>query len=84
MEICMQEESNKVLIPGKVDERRFWLLIELSPFRSEKIVRALRDFLVMGYNRKEVCEKYGTSYSYFSIALKRLTHINDIVCQLAC
>lgn len=57
MEICMQEESNKVLIPGKVDERRFWLLIELSPFRSEKIVRALRDFLVMGYNRKEVCVK---------------------------
>ena len=48
----MQEESNKVLIPGKVDERRFWLLIELSPFRSEKIVRALRDFLVYGIQPK--------------------------------
>ncbi|EOY9084418.1 PapB/FocB family fimbrial expression transcriptional regulator [Escherichia coli] len=45
-----------MLIPGRVTEDFFWLLIELSPLRSEKVIRALRDFLVLGYTRKEVCE----------------------------
>ena len=71
-----------MLIPGKVPEDFFWALIELSPLRSEKVVRALRDFLVLGYTRKEVCEKYSVSYGYFSVALKRIRHIDDIVCQL--
>ena len=71
-----------MLIPGKVPEDFFWALIELSPLRSEKVVRALRDFLVLGYVRKEVCEKYGVSYGYFSVALKRIRHTDDIVCQL--
>lgn len=71
-----------MLIPGKVPEDFFWALIELSPLRSEKVVRALRDFLVMGYTRKEACERYSVSYGYFSVALKRIRHIDDIVCQL--
>ncbi len=71
-----------MLIPGKVSEDFFWTLVELSPLRSEKVVRALRDFLVQGYTRKEVCEKYGVSYGYFSVALKRIRHVNNIICQL--
>ena len=53
-----------MLIPGKVPEELFWLLMELSPLRSEKVIRALKDFLVLGYTRKEVCEKYEVSYGY--------------------
>ncbi|EFB8334500.1 PapB/FocB family fimbrial expression transcriptional regulator [Escherichia coli] len=72
----------RMLIPGKVPEDFFWALIELSPLRSEKVVRALRDFLVLGYTRKEACEKYGVSYGYFSVALKRIRHVNNIIYQL--
>ncbi len=71
-----------MLIPGKVPERLFWVLMELSPLRSEKVIRALKDFLVLGYTRKEVCEKYEVSYGYFSVALKRIRHVDDVVCQL--
>ncbi|ELU9693581.1 PapB/FocB family fimbrial expression transcriptional regulator [Escherichia coli] len=71
-----------MLTPGKVSEGLFWSLIELSPLRSEKVIRALKDFLVLGYTRKEVCEKYEVSYSYFSLALKRIRHVDDVVCQL--
>ena len=84
MAMCIQEEINKELRPGEVNERRFWLLIELSPFRIEKIICALWDFLVIGYDRREACRKHGASYSYFSIALKRLVYINGVVCQLTC
>lgn len=71
------------LIPGEISESHFWLLIELSPIRSEKVVRALMDFLVLGYTRGEACEKYKVSLSYFSVSLKRLTHVNNIVGQMA-
>lgn len=71
-----------VLMPGNVQEDFFWALIELSPLRSEKVVRALRDFLVLGYTRKEVCEKYNVSYGYFSVALKRVRHVNNIIYRL--
>ncbi|EFH5765124.1 transcriptional regulator [Escherichia coli] len=69
-------------MPGKVPEDFFWALMELSPLRSEKVIRALKDFLVFGYTRKEVCERYGVSYGYFSVALKRTRHVNNIIYQL--
>ena len=71
-----------VLKPGEVSEPLFWWLIELSPLRSEKMVCALRDFLVMGYSRREVCERYKVSYSYFSVVLKRIIYIDRVICEL--
>ncbi|MBW5824455.1 transcriptional regulator [Yersinia kristensenii] len=65
-----------------MSESIFWMLIELSPFRSEKVICALRDFLVLGYTRKEVCEKYSVSYSYFSISLRRFLHVDDVTRHL--
>ncbi|EJJ1300015.1 transcriptional regulator [Salmonella enterica] len=74
--------KSNTLKPGKVSESFFWLLIELSPLRSEKVIRSLRDFLVFGYTRREVCEKYSVSHGYFSVALKRVLHIDNVVKQL--
>ncbi|ECG6539628.1 transcriptional regulator [Salmonella enterica subsp. enterica serovar Frintrop] len=71
-----------MLIPGKVPEDFFWSLIELSPLRSKKVVCALKDYLVLGYTRREACERYNVSYGYFSIAFKRIRHVDDIVHQL--
>ncbi|EAA9055742.1 transcriptional regulator [Salmonella enterica] len=70
---------NMVLVPGKVSEILFDILIELSGIHSEKIINALRDHLVSGEARKISCELYGASTSYFSVDLGRLFH----VCQLA-
>ncbi|MEC9714580.1 adhesin biosynthesis transcription regulatory family protein [Escherichia coli] len=70
------------LIPGKMSEMHFWLLVEISPIHSEKIILALKDFLVMGYTRKEVCERHKISSGYFSGALGRFQRVNATVMQL--
>nr|CAA77768.1 FaeB [Escherichia coli] len=71
------------LLPAELPEEKFWLLAEISPIRSEKVLYALRDYLVLGYERKEVCARYDVSSSYFSIALGRISHVNRVVYSLA-
>lgn len=71
-----------VLTPGKVSESLFWLLVELSPLRSEKVILALKGFLVLGYTRREVCDEYKVSYGYFSVALRRIRHVSDVIGEL--
>lgn len=66
------------LKPGEVPESLFWLLVELSSLRSEKVIRALSDFLILGYTRREVCEKYNLSGGHFSVALRQLMRVNDL------
>ncbi|WP_077768938.1 PapB/FocB family fimbrial expression transcriptional regulator [Escherichia coli] len=39
--------------------------------------------MVSGYTRREVCDKYNVSLSYFSIALGRISHVNHVVSSLA-
>lgn len=70
------------LASASLSEEQFWMLIDISPLHSEKVICALRDFLVFGYSRKEVCEKNNVSLSYFSIALGRLSHVNHVVSSL--
>ncbi|HEI2855247.1 TPA: transcriptional regulator [Escherichia coli] len=67
---------------GKLSESKFWLLIELSTIHSDKIIYALRDYLVCGETRKVVCEKYNISNGYLSTSLSRIHRINYIVTQL--
>ncbi|ELV1426243.1 adhesin biosynthesis transcription regulatory family protein [Escherichia coli] len=74
-----QDES---LMPGEMPELQFWLLVEISPIHSEKIILALKDFLVMGYSRKEVCERHNVSPGYFSGALGRFQRVHLTVVQL--
>ncbi|WP_407904707.1 adhesin biosynthesis transcription regulatory family protein [Escherichia coli] len=78
----LSKKQNESLMPGKMPELHFWLLIEISPIHSEKIILALKDFLVMGYSRREVCERYHISSGYFSGALGRFQRVNTTVIQL--
>lgn len=78
----LSKSQNESLMPGKMSELHFWLLIEISPIHSEKIILALKDFLVMGYSRKEVCERNNISSGYFSGALGRFQRVNATVTQL--
>ncbi|EFK9059093.1 transcriptional regulator [Escherichia coli] len=70
------------LMPASLSNEHFWMLIEISPVYSEKMIRALRDFLVLGKERKKVCELHNVSPSYFSVALGRISHVNEIVSSL--
>ncbi|HHT0305679.1 TPA: adhesin biosynthesis transcription regulatory family protein [Raoultella planticola] len=70
------------LSPGKMSEHHFWLLIEISPLHSEKVINALRDFLVLGYTRREACERHDVSQGYFSGALGRFQRVNQTVTRL--
>lgn len=74
--------KNKALMPGDVSETFFRVLVELSALHSEKIINALHDYLVSGDSRKDSCERYGASISYFSVALGRLFYVNQLVSQL--
>ncbi|EFN2600129.1 transcriptional regulator [Escherichia coli] len=75
----MQTET---LSSGCMSEYYFWLMVEISPIHSEKVIYALRDFLVMGYTRKEACERNEVSQSYLSCALKRFQIINRNVVKM--
>lgn len=71
------------LIPGKVSEEQFWLLVGVSSMHSEKIIGALLDYLVKGKTRKESCNAHNVNSGHFSIGLNRLQHISHAVAKLA-
>lgn len=72
----------KSLIPAEVQEVHFWLLVEVSPIHSKKVIMALHDHLVIGVSRKNVCESYQVNPGYFSTSLSRLYQIDKMVAQL--
>lgn len=67
----------------QLSEEYFDALIDISSIHSEKVINALRDFLVTGYTRPEACARNNVSQSYFSISLHRLMRIKRIVMWLA-
>lgn len=71
------------LLAGKVSENQFWLLMEISPIHSKKVINALRDLLVFGYSKREVCERYDVSQGYLSSTLRRIQKLNYTVSKLA-
>ncbi|ELL3233718.1 TPA: transcriptional regulator [Escherichia coli] len=69
---------------GELPEEQFWLLIDISPIYSEKLINAMREHLVYGISRKEVCGKYCVSNSYLSTGLNKLYHVNRTILKLIC
>ncbi|EAA8484065.1 PabB family transcriptional regulator [Salmonella enterica subsp. enterica serovar Newport] len=67
---------------GDMSENRFWLLIEISPIHSEKVIAALKDHLVLGYARREACERNGVAVGYFSLSLAKIIRIENAVTLL--
>ncbi|CAD6177056.1 major pilu subunit operon regulatory protein PapB [Escherichia coli] len=80
--LMVSKSECKSLVPGRVDDIQFLLLVEISSIHSEKVIRALKDHLVDGYSRKEACDRHNVSVSYFSGALKRLKKVNQAVSWL--
>jgi hypothetical protein len=72
------------LVPGRVCEDQFCLLVEMSSIRSDKMIQALQEYLVQGQSRIAICERYGLGSSYFSISLDRLQRLSHIAAMLSC
>ncbi|MBB7656665.1 PbsX family transcriptional regulator [Escherichia coli] len=68
---------------NNISNEHFWLLIELSGIRSDKIIMSLRDHLVDGFSKREACERNDVSQSYFSVSLKKISHINNMCALLS-
>lgn len=81
--MLFSKKGEGVLMPAEVPEEKFWLLVEISSIHSERIIQALKDYLVFGYSRKVVCERYGVNNGYFSTSLGRLHRINQMAWKLA-
>ncbi|EPB2700667.1 PapB/FocB family fimbrial expression transcriptional regulator [Escherichia coli] len=74
--------SSSVILPGKMDKELFHKLIGISGIHSQKVVLALKDYCVNGYDRKQACDRNNVSYSYFSVSLKRLQLLNKSVIDI--
>lgn len=81
--IVLSSGSGNVFESNRIPEVQFWLLIEVSSFYSEKIIKAMRDYLVSGHSRREVCERYNVNPGNFSTSLRRLHELDVLVSQLA-
>ncbi|EAC0470083.1 hypothetical protein EW399_20580 [Salmonella enterica subsp. enterica serovar Leoben] len=75
-------KKNSILSSGDMSVEVFWLLIEISAIRSEKLIQALHDYLVLGATRKTVCELYSVNNGYLSTSLSRLERVNQMVLKL--
>ncbi|RBQ41294.1 adhesin biosynthesis transcription regulatory family protein [Escherichia coli] len=81
--LYLTKKHGGTLLAGKMTENQFWLLVEISPIHSEKVINALRDFLVFGYSRREAGERNDVSQGYLSSALGRFQKVNHTVSRLA-
>ncbi|HHH5772136.1 TPA: adhesin biosynthesis transcription regulatory family protein [Escherichia coli] len=81
--LFLEKKHGETLLAGKVSENQFWLLAEISPIHSRKVINALRDLLVFGYSKREACERNGVSQGYLSSALGRIQKVNYTVSRLA-
>jgi predicted DNA-binding protein (UPF0251 family) len=57
-------------VPGKVPAEQFELLIAGTDIRGQRVVEALRLYLVEGLKPKEACEQTGANRGQFWLRLK--------------
>ncbi|MBJ9260672.1 transcriptional regulator [Citrobacter amalonaticus] len=80
--IAIYLNEKDALVPGDVSENQFWLLIEISSIHSVKVIKALKEHLVSGLSKRDICERHCMNAGYLSTSLNRLYYINERVQQL--
>lgn len=65
-----------------ISEEEFWCLVELSSIRSDKIINALHDYLVLNHSRRVCCDRYGVGNGYFGSCIARMEHVIQVVSEL--
>lgn len=74
--------NNYILQSGSISETHFNLLIEISTIRSEKIKKALHDYLVSGDSRVNVCVRHNVSQGNLSLKIKEIQILSKKVYAL--
>ncbi|EAB9447447.1 hypothetical protein QOQ01_004734 [Salmonella enterica] len=64
--------SKNILFPGSVPAEQFYLLIDISPLRSNKVIKALHNYFVLGHTRNDVCEEFQVNPGYLSIKIREI------------
>lgn len=73
--------KKRILSAGSISDEYFDLLIELAPIHSEKVIDALREYLVYGETRKSACINNGVALSYMSTCMGRLFRTEQLILQ---
>ncbi len=79
----MERARQGWLVSGFISEEQFWLLVNASSMRSDKVVNALFDYLVKGISRKESCTRHNVNSGHFSIGLGRLQQLSHTAAKLS-
>lgn len=67
------------LTPGAVDRKYFYSLVEICGINNPGMIGALEQVLVSGATRKESCEKFNVTTSYFSIKVRQLQSVSILL-----
>lgn len=79
----MERARQGWLVSGFISEEQFWLLVNASSMRSDKVVNALFDYLVNGISRKDSCTRHNVNSGHFSIGLGRLQQLSHTAAKLS-
>lgn len=67
------------LIPGTVDRKYFYNLVEICEIANPNMIGALEQVLVSGKARKEACGNFNVTVSYFSIKIRQLQSVSILL-----
>lgn len=70
------------LVPGQVERKYLYGLVEICEVTNPKMVGALEQVLVAGMSRKDACKEFGVAESYFSIKVRRLQGVSILLQSL--
>lgn len=68
-----------VLIPGRVDQKYFFSLVEICDITNPRMVSALEQVLVFGKTRREACGEFSVAASNFSIKVRQLQSVSTLL-----
>lgn len=71
------------LIPGKVSDDQFNLLLDLTRINGTEVITALYDHLVLGAGKAEAYRRHNVNVSQFSRRLKAVHAVSAIVEKLS-
>ncbi len=75
-------KKNTVIPTTEISEDKFWCIVELCSIRSDKVIKALYDYLVLKHPRSVSCNNNGVSNGYFGSCLARVEHVIQVVNEL--
>ena len=76
--------EHRLILPlNNIPEKQFWLLVELSGIRSDKIILSLREYFVCGLSKQEACERNNVALSYFSVSVKKIRRTHNIIVEIS-